>query len=470
MADDASVPINRRRLFVASCVALVANAMIFSTCTDIMGDFETAFQLSKARVGLAVSIGAIAGTAMLFFGGALLDYIGIGTALWLACLAHLCGLTAFIVAQGFWSLALGGLFLAIAGSLVEAAINPLAAAMYPEKKIHIMNVLHAWWPGGLILGGLLAYGFSEALKRGGASEATIAASWQIKLAFVYVPVLCYAALIFGQRFPKTERAQAGVPARVMVGEALRPAFLLLVFCMFLTASTELAPGRWVGVFINDIVGIRGILFLVYTSGLMFLLRFFAGPIAHKLSPLGLLVASSVVSTLGLLAMSYAQGVLAMFMAATVFGVGVTFYWPTMLGVTAEWFPKGGAFVLGIIGAAGGLFLSYVSFPGMGAMHDHYTIRALPPAVAAAVVNAEEGRVDDTKVKALGEEERKTVESSRREAARTTFRWVALMPAALVIIFSAMWVFSRMRGAYQAEVLPATAAGDSSPPTEVKPDA
>lgn len=453
---------NRRRLFIASCMALVANAMAGSMCTDIMGDFETTFQLSKSSVGLAVSVGAIAGASMLFFGSALLDYIGIGTVLWLACAAHVCGLTAVIVAQGFWSLALGWFFLSIAGSLVETAINPLATAMYPEKRIHILNVLHAWWPGGLIIGGLLAYGFSKALEAGGASEATIAGSWQTKLAFVYVPVLIYAFLIFRQPFPQTERAQAGVPAGVMLREALRPLFLLLVFCMFLTASTELAPGRWVGVFIKDIVGIRGILFLVYTSGLMFVLRHFAGPVAKALSPVGLLIASSVVSAAGLLAMSYSTGVAAMFLAATVFGIGVTYYWPTMLGITAEWFPKGGAFLLGIIGAGGGLFISYVTIPGMGALHDHYTRDALSPEIAAVVVDEKAGRVDDAKVKALPPEQQKTVEAARRNAAQTVFRWVAVMPAVLVVIFAAMLVGTRGK---QPELAVAAAGPPAGPAPE-----
>jgi len=436
-----------------------------------MGDLGARFELNKSWLGLAVSAGAIAGVCVQFFGSALLDFIGIGTALWVACAAHLCGVTAVIAAQGFWSIALGSFFLAIAGSMVETAINPLATAMYPEKRIHILNLLHAWWPGGLIIGGLLAYGFGEALGAAHVSQETLAASWRIKLAFVYVPILIYAILIFRQPFPKTERAQAGVPARVMLREALRPLFLLLVFCMFLTASTELAPNRWVHVFVEDIVGFPGILVLVYTSGLMFVLRHFAGPVAKVFSPLGLLVVSSVVSALGLLAMSYSSGVAAMFSAATIFGIGVTYYWPTMLGITAEWFPKGGAFLLGIIGAAAGLFLSYVTIPGMGALHDHYTLDTLntqSPEVAALVVDKEgwvaeevhfpysliardhlvlvkkEMRVDDDKVKALPKEQQTVVEGAKRNAAQLTFRWVAVFPAALIVIFGVMLLCERRK--------------------------
>jgi len=430
----------RRRLFIASSAALVANAMAFSICTDIMGDFERVFQLTKVEAGQAVSWGAIGGVVVLFVGGALLDFVGIGRALWLAFVAHLAGTTVVLWAQGFWSLAVAWLFYAIAGGLVEAAVNPLAAAMYPDKKTHVLNVLHAWWPGGLIIGGLLAYALTKVFGLAGMPAWLQEHGWRIKMACVYVPVLLYAVLILGQKFPKTERVQAGVPARAMFREALRPIFLLLLICMCLTASIELGPNRWVGVFIQDIVGIRGILMLVYTSGLMFFLRFFAGPLARVISSMGILIASSVLSGLGLLWLSYATSPATLFLAATVFGVGVAYFWPTMLGVTAERFVKGGAFLLGIVGAVGGLFLAYVTIPGMGWLHDRYTRGGLPPAVAKAVVV--EGRVDEARVATLAGDEKAAVEQAKRTAASTTFRYVAAMAGALVVLFCGLLVWDK----------------------------
>jgi len=325
--------------------------------------------------------------------------------------------------------------------------------MYPDRKTHILNVLHAWWPGGLIIGGLAAYGFSAVLKAVDAPRGLVEASWQIKMGFVVVPVVFYAMLLLGQKFPKTERVQAGVPTKDMFREALRPMFLLLVFCMFLTASVELGPNRWVGVFIEDMIGMRGVLLLVYTSGLMFVLRFFAGPLAKRISPIGILVASSFLSGLGLLWLSYSRSAVTVFLAATVFGVGVTYYWPTMLGVTSERFPKGGAFLLGMMGAAGGLFLSYVTIPGMGKLHDHYTLEHLSPAVAAKVVV--DGRVSEEKLKATGEEDPEAVEmveEARRVAAATTFRIVAALAGVLLVIFGAIFLHDRARGGYRQEVL------------------
>jgi len=435
---------NRRRLFIASCAALVANAMAFSICTDIMGDFETAFGLTKARAGEAVSWGAIGGTIILFAGGALLDFVGIARAFWLAFLAHAVGLSLVIFAQDFWSLAVGWLFLAVAGGLVQAVINPLAATLYPEKKTQVFTMLHAWWPGGIMIGGLVAYGLGAALGLSGMPAALREHGWQIKMACGFVPVALYAVLIFGQKFPQTERVKAGVSTGAMFREALRPMFLLLVFCMLLTASVELGPNRWVGVFIKDIVGIRGVLMLVYTSGLMFVVRLFGGPVAKRIPSMGMLIGSSVLSGLGLLAVSAATDKLTLFLAATVFGVGVCYFWPTMLAVTAERFPKGGALLLAIQGAAAGLFVAYVTVPGMGWLHDEHTRQNLPPTVAAKVVV--DGRVDQAKVNELSAgEDKAAVEQAHREAASITFRYVAVLAALLVVIFGAMVVFRKAGG-------------------------
>src|SRR5437773_2371042 len=90
---------------------------------------------------------------------------------------------------------------------------------------------------------------------------------------------------------------------------------------------------------------------IWTNVLMFTLRFFAGPIVHKISPVGLLFCSAVVGTLGLwmLGQPFTNSTWAWMVAVTVYGLGKTFYWPTMLGVISERFPRGGALALGFSG-------------------------------------------------------------------------------------------------------------------------
>ena len=41
---------------------------------------------------------------------------------------------------------------------MEAACNPLVASLYPENKTTKLNHFHLWFPGGIVIGGLLALG------------------------------------------------------------------------------------------------------------------------------------------------------------------------------------------------------------------------------------------------------------------------------------------------------------------------
>ena len=105
----------------------------------------------------------------------------------------------------------------------------------------------------------------------------------------------------------------------MFKEVLRPFFILWFLCMFLTAAAELAPGQWVDMALTRTVGMKGIWLLVYVSGLMFVMRHFAGPLAHKLSPVGLLWISCLLASIGLLLLSVANSKITGLLAATVWG-------------------------------------------------------------------------------------------------------------------------------------------------------
>jgi MFS family permease len=176
-----------------------------------------------------------------------------------------------------------------------------------------------------------------------------------------------------QVYPQTERVASNVPAGEMWRQAGRPLFLLLFVCMWMTAASELGPDQWFPSVMTNLTGMQGILFLVYTAGLMFVLRFYAGGLAHRLSPLGMLTICSVLTALGLYWLGSLQpGVspVVAFAAATVFGVGKTFYWPTMLGLTSEQFPRGGALLLALMGGAGMLSVA-VALPIMGGFFDKF---------------------------------------------------------------------------------------------------
>ncbi len=187
-------------------------------------------------------------------------------------------------------------------------MNPLIAALYPDDKTAKLNAAHAWWPGGLVIGGLLGVGMSNA-----------GLGWQPKLVLVLLPAAAMVLLSLGVKFPPTERAAAGISAGEMFRELLNPMFFVLFCSMFLTAASELAPGAWVDLALSRTVHMPGILLLVYVSGLMFLMRHFAGPLGHILSPIGVLWVSCLLASLGLVMLSFASSPVTGLLAATVWG-------------------------------------------------------------------------------------------------------------------------------------------------------
>ena len=121
---------------------------------------------------------------------------------------------------------------------------------------------------------------------------------------------------------------------------------------------------------------NGLKLFVYTSMLMFVLRFVAGPIVHKISPLGLLFVSGILGAIGLTMLGSANGVMMCVVAATVYALGKTFLWPTMLAVASERFPKGGAVAIGLMGGVGMLSAGLLGGPAIGYKQDYFAAKDL----------------------------------------------------------------------------------------------
>jgi fucose permease len=353
-------------------------------------------------------------------GSPLLDYIGMGLLLPLSGVCFTLGaflmMYAGSIAAGpgvYTVIWIGALMTGIGWGLVETVVNPLIASLYPDEKTGKLNTLHAWWPGGLVIGGLSGVAMSAA-----------GLGWQAKLFVVILPALAVVALSIGVRFPPTERAAAGVSMGEMFRELLNPLFLVLFCSMFLTAATELAPGQWVDFALSRTVHMPGILLLVYVSALMFVMRHFAGPLVHKLSAIGLLWMSCLMGSLGLVALAAANSPVTGLLAATLWGTGVCYMWPTMLATASERFPRGGALLMGLMGTAGTLSIRFV-LPMMGSIYDAKKIEVAggEAAFSALQPGAELERV-------LG------------IAAQTSFRAVAILPAVLLVVFGAIWLYDR----------------------------
>ena len=304
--------IHKERLFLASCIALIVTAMSFAIRGDIMGDFETVFDLTKTNVGWIAGAAFWGFGLSIFIGGPMCDLLGMANIMRLAAAGHIAGTILTIVAPSFPVLFLATLLIGIANGLVEAAINPLIATIYAEEKTKKLVTLHAWFPGGIVIGGVLCYILSKAGLGAGTEHG-----WKVKMALLLPLAVVYAYLYLGQKFPATERAASGVSVGDMFKEAARPLFIMIWVCMWLTAATELGPGQWVTNIFNEVMGgsEAGILLLVWINGLMYLLRQFGGGFAHKFSPVQLIAGTAPLAALGLWLYSIASSPFLWFLAA-----------------------------------------------------------------------------------------------------------------------------------------------------------
>ena len=266
---------------------------------------------------------------------------------------------------------------------------------------------------------------------------------------MFIPTLIYGALFLLEKFPVTERVEAGVSSKSMYAEALRPMFLLWAVCMLMTASVELGPQQWQNSVLTKTSKISGTWIIMYTSFMMFLLRHFAGPIAHRFSPVGMLTGSAVLTGIGLYLLSFADSAVTAFTYATIYGLGIVYFWPTMLGVTAERFPKGGAFLLGLMGCVGNLAIAMI-LPVMGGIYDANTLNALPADVRTKVVVGE--KLDNDKLQEMKKGSPEVVDAAEIAGARQAFRKVSAIPILLFVVFASIAISDRLKGGYKPEEL------------------
>jgi MFS family permease len=153
--------LNTRRLYAGSCVALLVIGLTFAIRGDIIGALGAEFSLTKEQLGWIASAAFWGYTACILIGGQICDVLGIGKLLYLACWAHILGVLLTIFATGFWTLCGAKLTIGVANALLEAAINPLIATIYPAQKTEKLNRAHAWFPWGIVGGGIAALLLTE---------------------------------------------------------------------------------------------------------------------------------------------------------------------------------------------------------------------------------------------------------------------------------------------------------------------
>jgi len=391
--------VNKNQLFLASRIALIVTAITFAYRAALEGTWGTEFNLTKEQIGWIFSPAFWGFTLAMIFGGPLCDFLGMKKLVGLAFIGHVSGIIIYLIAKDATMLFVGTVCIGIGNGMVEAACNPLVVSLYPENKTTMLNKFHVWFPGGIVIGGLISYLFLEQLHL----------DWRIMVAILFLPAVIYGWMFLKLEFPKTERVQKGISTKEMFMSCLNPLYIIMIICMFMTAATELGTGTWIGALLSG-AGVSGILILVFINGIMAIGRSFAGPIVHRLNPNGMLIFSALFAAIGLFLLSKSSGYAA-FGAAAVFAAGICFFWPTMLGFVSEYLPKTGALGLSLMGGAGMFSVSLV-LPVMGKWFD----KAKDSAVAAGndVAKAEAVAGTDTLMK------------------------VAIMPAILLVIFTIIY--------------------------------
>ena len=502
-------------LFWGCFIALITTSYAFISriilCTG--PQFATEFGLDKVSAGELVGAGIWPfGVSIIIF-SLFIDRIGykvamvfsfasylIYTALAFAAYSAVHGVTgeALVAGQkhGYQLLYWGSIILGLGNGSVEAYANPIVTTMFNQDKTKWLNRLHAGWPGGLVIGGLCTIALAEN------------ADWRIRLGLILIPAFTFFLILVGKVFPKSEREQAGVSYLAMlkelgvfgafVGFGLVFAqlgqvfgwsqnvswiltgvvvvvfavatksfgrFLLafLIIIMMPQATTELGTNGWITSLMEDPMKAAGhnpAWVLVYTSVIMLVLRFCAGPLIHKFSPVGLLVTCSALAALGIVALSQTAhaGTGTIFAAATLFGVGITFFWPTILGLTSEQCPRGGALTLNAMGGIGMLAVGILGAPFLGYMQETSTTQQLKSADAAlyqqvvvkqnyllgayeAIDPEKKAAVTDDKLQA----EIKAAESAGKFSALGK---MALFPVFTLACYLALIAYFKSRGGYK----------------------
>lgn len=483
---------SRRKIFWACFIALVATSFVFGVRANVIGELAIKFDLSEAQKGTILGVGLWPFAISIVVFSLIIDSIGYKTAAVFAIICHVASLLLTLFSSGYETLYWGMFLVAIANGIVEAFINPVVATAFRKDKAKWLNILHAGWPAGLGLGALFTVFLGDL-------------DWQVKYGMCFIPVIIYTVLLVPCRFPPNERVAAGVPYRSMLSEvgavgffiigwlmtmgiaqilkvelhwmipvaiAIGVAglagiythslgnwmFLLILLTMGPLATTELGTDSWMPELLGaELSPTSATWVFIYVSAIMTVLRFYAGPIVHCFSPIGLLAISAAVAIVGLFFLSKAAAFMIV-IAATIYAFGKTFLWSTTLGLVSEQFPKGGALTLNGVSAVGALGMGIIGAPFMGVLQDREVDRQLSSQNQALYqqVNGEPrqtifGKVpslDLQSLENLGEEDQEQLAAIQKVSKKGSFAKVAILPAFMLVCYLILFFFFKSRGGYQ----------------------
>lgn len=489
------------RLFLACFIAMVTTSFGFILRALTLPQWGADFNLTKTQIGEIAGVGLWPFAISIVLFSLVIDKVGYKNAMFFALICHISSAVLTYFSDGYTSLFIATFIMAIGNGTVEAVVNPAVATMYPKEKIKWMNMLHAGWPVGLVLGGLLVILM-------GAETA-----WKLKILLVLLPAIAYGIMMIPLKFPVNERVKAGVSylemlkevgaggALIVVGLIVfqlgdvfgwttttniiitltitglfglyvrsfgQPLFIILLLLMIPLATTELGTDSWIADLMAPEMGKIGIQagwILVYTSAIMAILRLYSGNLIHRISPLGLLALCSAIAAIGLYLLSSASGVMVL-VIATIFALGKTFLWPTMLGIVSERFPKGGALTLNITGGVGMIGAGVIGAVILGFVQDTTTESNLKKYDQVNQTSLHSTHATDQKRSIFGEytaldmvslsqataEEQQQVtliqEISKKEALKT----ISIFPVGMLLCYLLLMWYFKSKGGYKKILL------------------
>jgi MFS family permease len=513
---------NAGRLLWAGFMAILAAGVGFGIRGGILANWGAEFGFTGQQLGDINGAGFTGFCFGIIVGGIICDKIGYGKLVIAAFAFHV--LSAFVTfgassgmpADSAYKFLYWGTFIfAVANGTLEAVANPLVATLFPSNRTHYLNILHASWPAGLVIGGLVGWTLGE--------QAHL--SWKLQLGLFLVPTAIYGLMFFGQHMPKSEASEKGLGLGEMLKDvgvlgALVACFLLslffsnalglpaaaaygisgvlliavavltrfsmgawLLFVLFvvhaMVGAVELGTDGWIQNITGNILNpAQGKLLFVYTSMFMFLLRFCADFIEKKLglSPVGILVICAMLACLGLNLVSRIDTFIGAIAALSVYALGKTFFWPTMLAVASDRFPRTGAVAISIMGGIGMMSAGLIGSPGLGYAKDRFAGEELIQADATLYANSkaktpskflffEEAHGIDGKV--LGEAkavvpekrtaEQKTMVQADMRGDRRTLVADSFIPATMAAIYLLLLIYFKSIGGYKPVHLEGTSA-------------
>jgi MFS family permease len=516
ISNEGIVP-NAKRLLWAGFMAILAAGVGFALRGGIFGAWASEYGFTATQLGAIGGAGFSGFCFGIIIGGVLVDKFGYGKLVALALLGHI--LSAFVTfgassPQNAYAFLFWGMFIfAYANGTLEAVANPLVATVFPHNRTHYLNILHASWPLGMVVGAVASYLLGNVMGLG----------WKGQLAFYLVPTAAYAIMFFGQTFPKSEAAAKGASFTEMfkdvgilgslVACGLIVVFLgntlplfgidggtaqtigyviggilvlavgvltkfslgsLVLFVLFVThallGAVELGTDGWIEAITGNLfTAEQGKILFIWTSAIMFGLRFCANFIETKLglSPVGLLLTSALLAVVGLRLASGMESFAIALFALGIYALGKTFFWPTMLAVVGDRFPRSGAVAMSIMGGIGMLSAGLLGGPGLGYAKDRFTAESLKTS-NAAVYTANKASseskflflapvtaVDGSKLEAAkkagdkGTADQKAIVAANQAGDRATLKADSFIPLTMAAIYLCLLFYFKSIGGYRA---------------------